>query len=225
MKSLFDKTSFENLTLKNRFVRSATWENMADKKGHLTERLFKVYEDLAKAEVGTIITGFAFVTEDEQPNAGMMGIYDDSFIEEYKKLTDKVHEFGTQIIMQIVYGGSQTTFNLGERTILGPSAVSHVSCGVTPKEATQDEIKDLIKHFAAAAHRAQQAGFDGVQLHAAHGYLYSQFLNPYYNKRRDQYGGSIENRARIIFETLEAIQDKVGKDYPVTIKINSSDFR
>lgn len=224
MKTLFDNTAIGNMALKNRFFRSATWEAMADSKGHMVERLYEVYESLAKGGVGTIITGYAFVTEDEQPNPGMMGVYNDSFIEEYKKLTCMVHRYGTNIILQIAYGGSRTSFNPVGRTILGASEVAQSIHGVIPKEATKEDIGHLVKSFAEAALRAKEAGFDGVQLHAAHGYLYSQFLSPHYNRRTDEYGGSIENRGRIIFETLRAMRDKVGSDFPVLIKINSSDF-
>jgi 2,4-dienoyl-CoA reductase-like NADH-dependent reductase (Old Yellow Enzyme family) len=224
MKNLFNNTILSNMNLKNRFFRSATWEAMADDKGHMTEKLYNVYEDLAKGGVGTIITGYAFVTEGEQPNPGMMGIYNDSFIEEYKEFTDKIHKFDTNVILQIAYGGSQTNFNVGERIILGPSSVPHSVYGVTPKEATKEEIKSLIESFADASLRAKKSGFDGVQFHAAHGYIYSQFLNPHYNKRTDEYGGNIENRGRIIFETLTAVREKVGINFPVLIKINCSDF-
>ena len=117
MKTLFDTNKIGNMSLKNRFERSATYENLADEAGHITEELFKIYEDLAKGGVGTIITSYAFVTKDEQPNPGMMGIYDNSFIDEYKKLTSMVHKYNSNIIIQIVYGGSQTGFNLGERKI------------------------------------------------------------------------------------------------------------
>lgn len=223
MNTLFDKTTLANMNLKNRFFRSATWEAMADSKGHLTDKLYDVYENLAKGGVGTIITGYSFVTEGEQPNPGMMGIYNDSFIEEYREFTDRIHRIETNIILQIAYGGSRSSFNLGKRIILGPSAVTQSQHGVTPKEASKEEIRGLIKSFADASLRAKKAGFDGVQFHAAHGYLYSQFLSPYYNRRTDEYGGCIENRARIIFETLAAVRENVGSDFPILIKINFSD--
>ncbi len=224
MKSLFDRTQLSNISLKNRFIRSATWEELADKKGHMTKELFKVYENLANGGIGALITGYAFVTKDEQPNPGMMGIYNDSFIEEYRALTDMVHKYNTQIILQIAYGGSQTNFDLGKRIIWGPSSVENSVTKVIPDEMTKEEIKVLIKAFADGGLRAKKAGFDGVQLHGAHGYLLSQFLNPYYNRRNDQYGGSIENRSRIIFEIYEAVREKVGKDFPILIKVNCGDF-
>ncbi len=223
MKKLFEKTKFGNLELKNRFWRSATWLNIADKKGHLTERLRTEYIKLAQGGVGTIITGYAFITENEQPNAGMLGIYDDSFIAEYQSLNEKIHNYGTKIIMQIVYGGSFTNFNTEDRLIWGPSAVAHPCMKTVPTEMTKDDIQYIVKAFADAALRVKKAGFDGVQFHGAHSYLLNQFLSPYYNRRTDEYGGTIENRCRIIIETLDAVKEKVGDEFPVLIKIHATD--
>ena len=223
MKSLFDSTAIGSMSLKNRLWRSATWMKMADEKGHLTERLEKVYLDLAEGGVGTIITGYTFVMEDEQPNPGMTGIYNDSFIPEYKALTDKVHGLGANIVMQIVYGGSSTTFNTEDRLIWGPSAVEHPRTKVTPTAMTTDDIATLVAAFAAAAGRVKAAGFDGVQFHGAHNYMFGQFLTPFFNRRDDAYGGPIENRGRLIFEALEAVRGAVGPDYPVFIKMHCTD--
>jgi 2,4-dienoyl-CoA reductase-like NADH-dependent reductase (Old Yellow Enzyme family) len=224
MKELFEKTSINGLELKNRFIRSATWERMADDKGHLTERLLNVYEKIADGGAAAIITGYAFVIEDEQPNARMMGIYNDSFIDEYKKLTDAVHKRGSKIILQIVYGGSFTWYNTAERVIWGPSAVTNKVSNVTPKEMTLEEIKILIEAFGDAALRAKKSGFDGVEIHGAHSYLLNMFLAPFFNIREDQYGGSAENRARIIYDVYDNARSKVGKEFPILIKLNCSDF-
>lgn len=224
MKNLFDKTKILNMQMKNRFIRTALCEELADNDGHLTPELFDIYRELAKGGVSTIITGYSYVTKDEKPSQGLMGIYDDSFIEEYKTFTDEIHSLGANIIMQIVYGGFMTTFNVGERVIWGPSTTKNEVTGTYSKEMTKDEIKYLVKAFADAALRVKKAGFDGVQMHSAHGYLLSQFLSPYYNKRQDEYGGSIENRARIVFEVFQAIRNAVGKDFPVLIKLNSADY-
>lgn len=224
MKKLFEQTSILNMNLKNRFFRGALWEMLADEKGHMTPELFNVYEELAKGGVGTILTGYAYVTENEQPNPNMMGIYDDSFIEEYKQLTDMVHAHGSNIIMQIVYGGSQTSLNPPSPVIWGPSAVKNEFSAITPKEMTQDDLNQLVQAFADAALRVKKAGFDGVEFHGAHGYLLSQFLSPYFNRRTDSYGGSIKNRARIIFEVYAAVRKTVGEDFPILIKLNSADY-
>jgi len=220
---LFETTQLGPMTLKNRLWRSATWLNMADDKGHITEQLEKTYIALAKGGVGTIITGYAFVREDEQPNPGMLGIYDDAFIPEYKEFVQKLKAEGANVVMQIVYGGSATDFQPEGRTIWGPSAVPHPMFGTIPTEMSQADIRTLVADFARAARRVKEAGFDGVQLHGAHTYLFSQFLSPYYNRRQDEYGGSIENRGRIIFETVRAIREEVGEEYPVLIKMHCSD--
>ena len=224
MKQLFEKTSINGLELKNRFFRSATWERKADDSGHLTDRLIKVYEDLADGGSAAIITGYAYVIEDEQPNARMMGIYNDSFIDEYRKLTDAVHNKGSRIILQLVYGGSFTWFNVGERVIWGPSAVTNKLSNVTPKEMTKEDIKTLIEAFGDAALRAKKSGFDGVEIHGAHGYLLNMFLAPFFNRREDEYGGSPENRARIIYDIYDHTRSKVGNDFNILIKLNCSDF-
>ena len=222
MKRLFDKTKLGSIHMKNRFVRSATWDKMADEKGYVTEDLMHRYKELASGGVGLILSGITMVTE-EKPYENVMSLEDDSYIEGYKKLTDMVHSYGSKIVAQLAYGGSQGTYT-ENKEILGPSAVPEIGTGVTPKEMTREDVQMLIKAFGDAAARSKKAGFDGVQLHASHGYLLSQFLTPYHNRRKDEYGGSIENRARIIFEIYEEIRERAGKDYPVLIKINSSDY-
>lgn len=224
MKQIFEETRIGGLSLKNRLVRSSTWENLADERGHITSPLYQVHKELAAGGVAMIFTGYAFITRDEQPNPGMMGVYDDSFIGEYRKLTDMVHEQGSRIVMQIAYGGSQTGYQPESRVIWGPSSVVDLASGVVPTSMTTEDIQSLIQAFADAAGRVKAAGFDGVQIHGAHGYLLSQFLNPYYNRRMDEYGGSLENRARLFLEVYDEIRRRVGGDFPVMIKINSDDF-
>lgn len=224
MKDLFDETKLGNLTLRNRFFRGSVWECLATRRGGMTDQLFAVYEELARGGVGTILTGYAYIIRDEQPNPNMMGIYDDSLIEEYRPLTEMVHSHDTNIIMQIVYGGSQTSMPAAKKTIWGPSAVKNLVTGVTPKEMTINDIGGLKAAFGDAAARAKAAGFDGIEIHGAHGYLLSQFLCPYYNRRADAYGGAISNRAKLIFEVYQTIRDRVGKNYPVLIKLNCQDF-
>jgi 2,4-dienoyl-CoA reductase-like NADH-dependent reductase (Old Yellow Enzyme family) len=225
MKTLFDKTSMKNIDLKNRFIRSATWENRALENGSIDENIIDIYSDLADGGVGLIITSYAYITNEEKPNPRMLGIYDDSLIEVYTELVDTVHKKGSKIMMQIVYGGSSTSYNTESRTILGPSSVPNINKGTVPKEMSKDDIKHIVDSFSKAALRCKIAGFDGVQIHGAHGYLLSQFLDPHHNKRTDEYGGSIENRSRIILEVYRAVRNSVGDDYHVGIKINSSDNR
>ncbi len=171
MQPLFEANRIGNMRLKNRFIRSATWENMTTEEGHMTEKLYAVYENLAKGEVGLIITGYANIVAEEQPNPGMMGIYNDSFIDEYKKLTALVHDYDAKIVMQLAYGGTKTTHNVGQRVIYAPSEVPEIGTQTLGKAMTIDEIDYIINGFAQAALRAKRAGFDGVEIHGAHSYL------------------------------------------------------
>lgn len=225
MKSLFDKTELAGMKLKNRFIRSATYDGFADKNGHMTKKLYQIYEDLAKGGVGTIITGLTFVSDLENSYPGQTGIYDNTFINDYQNLTEMVHRYNANIIMQLVWNSSQTLVDKNSiKAPWGPSAVEDLGYKNMPHEMTKKEIIFVQKAFADAADRAKKAGFDGVQMHVAHGYLLSKFLTPYYNRRTDQYGGNCENRSRMVLETFKAIRDRVGPNYPVFIKINSEDF-
>lgn len=224
MKKLFEQAKIAEMTLKNRFVRSATWENMADSKGHMNEKLYEVYQKLAQGEVGLIITGYANVIEQEQPNPGMMGIYEDSFIAEYKKLTDMVHQYGSKIVMQVAYGGTKTTYKVGERVIYAPSDVAEMSTKVAGKPMTKEEIKYVVEAFGQSARRVKEAGFDGIEIHGAHTYLINQFLSPYYNTRTDEYGASLDNRMRFLLEIYQAMRHNVGKEFPILVKLTATEF-
>ncbi|MEZ8965547.1 oxidoreductase [Vibrio breoganii] len=224
MSILFSPAQIGNMTLKNRFVRSATWENMATEEGYMTEKLYDIYEELAKGDVGLIVTGYANIVEDEKPNAGMMGIHNDSFIEGYKKLTDLVHQYDAKIVKQIAYGGTKTTYNLGERVIFAPSEIPERGTNTLGKAMSKDEINLIVDAFAEASLRAKKSGFDGVEIHAAHTYLINQFLSPYYNRRDDEYGGSLENRMRFLVEIYEKTRDLVGEDFPILIKLTATEF-
>ncbi len=224
MKNLFEETQLGKITVKNRFVRSATWENMTTPDSHITDKLYKIYEDLAAGDIGLIITGYANVVKEEQPNPGMMGIYDDSFIDDYQKLTRLVHSYGSKIIMQIAYGGTKTTFNIGERVIYAPSEIPEKSTQVIGKAMSKDDINYLVNAFADAGKRVKESGFDGVEIHGAHTYLINQFLSPYYNNRTDEYGGSLENRMRFLLEIYYKMREKVGYDFPILLKLTASDF-
>ena len=224
MKTIFDACALGSLTVKNRLVRSATWENMTTSDGHMTDRLYAVYEELAKAEVGMIITGYANVVAEEQPNPGMMGIYDDSFIEEYQELTRRIHAHDAKIILQIAYGGTKTTYNLDGRTIFAPSDVPERSTGTCGTPMTKRDIAYIAQAFAMAGKRAKESGFDGVEIHGAHTYLINQFLSPYYNRRTDEYGGSLENRMRFLVEIYNAMRTLVGPSFPILVKLTATEF-
>lgn len=220
---LFQGTSIGNLTVKNHFLRSATYEGEAEENGKPSENIGKCYQALAEGGVGTIITSYTYIADYEQPSRKQLGIYTDEFIPEYRKITDSVHQRGSKIIMQIVHGSSLSQGYPDKAKILGPSAIPNIHSGIIPREMTKEDIKEVTRLFAAAAVRAKKAGFDGVQIHCAHGYLLAQFISPLFNKRQDEYGGSMEKRFCIVREVYDAVRHAVGREFPVWIKINSCD--
>jgi 2,4-dienoyl-CoA reductase-like NADH-dependent reductase (Old Yellow Enzyme family) len=223
MSKLFSPALIGNMELKNHFVRSATWEGLAEPDGSVTEPLLEVYRNLAQGEVGLILTSYANVSEIGKASEGMIGVYSDFLIPSLKRLADAVHEQKGKVAIQIAHGGSQRMFN-SNLPLEAPSAVKERFTGNMPGEMTIEDINRVIMEFAEAAARVKEAGFDGVQIHSAHGYLLSQFLSPYSNRRTDLYGGTREKRARIIFEIYEEARTKLGTHYPIMIKINVSDF-
>lgn len=221
--TLFEDTYIGHLKVKNHFIRSATYEGKATEDGRPTEAIAKLYEDLASHDVGTIITSYAYISNTEQPAKNQLGIYADDLISDYRPIVQRVHAYGTKMIMQIVHGSSSSQAYPEQAQIIGPSAIPHPKSGFIPKEMTLTDIQNVVDAFANGARRAKEAGFDGVQIHCAHGYLLSQFISPIFNQRTDAYGGSTLNRFRIVMEVYQAIRKTVGDDYPIWIKINSSD--
>ncbi|MBA4418456.1 MAG: NADH:flavin oxidoreductase [Syntrophus sp. (in: bacteria)] len=223
MSSLFETSSINGLMLSNRFVRSATWEGLAAPDGAITPELVKRTVELARGGVGLIIGGHTHVSREGQVTPWQLGIYKDEFIPGLKRLTDAVHENNGKIIMQLTHSGIFADETLTRQAPLVVSSMDGFGKG-PQREITQEDIKGLISAFSSGAKRAQQAGFDGIQLHSAHGYLLGQFLSPLFNKRNDEYGGSIQNRARIHCEICRSIRAETGHDFPLFIKMNCDDF-
>ena len=224
MSVLFAKTTIRGMELKNRLVRSATHEGMADRDGFPTQDLVRLYKRLAKGGVGLIITGYASVTHDGKcPFVGMQGIHTDDHISRYRELVQSVHENGARIAMEIAHCGRQTTREAIGTEPMAPSSVREKSLFVKPREMTEDDIERIIEAFAQATRRVKEAGFDAVQIHAAHGYLVNQFLCPHTNRRKDRWGGPVENRMRFVREIYERCRKQVGDDFPVLVKINGTD--
>lgn len=225
MKQLFEPAKINSLELKNRIIRSAAWMNAAEESGRINQQTLQIYENLAKGGAGLIITGYAYILQEEKPNPHMLGIYNDELIEEHKKLTSIVHQHDAKVALQIVYGGSASTHPEADTMpFVGPSAVENRMTGITPKEATVADYKRITQAYGDAAYRAKQAGYDAVQFHAAHGYFLSMILSPYFNRRTDEYGGDIHGRAKLLYEIVQEVRNRVGSDFPVMIKMNYDDL-
>lgn len=222
---IFKESKLGSILLKNKLLRSATHEGLADENGFPTEELTKKYVQLAKGEAGAIITGFAGVAPAGKSSAYRMLMIDkDESVEHYKKLVDAVHQYNTPIILQVAHCGRQTRSKVTGYPTEAPSGIKDKFYNEdVPRELTDAEIRELIGSFVKAICRAKKAGFDGVQIHGAHGYLLSEFLSPHMNRRNDIWGGSSENRFRIIAEIYKQAREKVG-DYPILIKINGHEY-
>jgi 2,4-dienoyl-CoA reductase-like NADH-dependent reductase (Old Yellow Enzyme family) len=226
LSKLFEKTTLKGIELKNRLIRSATHEGLADSEGFPTSRLLALYERLAQGDVALIITGHGYVCRDGKSQfPGMLGIDSDGHIPQYRDMVTRVHESGSRIAMQLVHCGRQTTPEAAGTQPIAPSAVKEKNIFVKPREMTHQDIQRVIRAFGQAARRVKESGFDALQLHAAHGYLINQFLDPYTNRRRDQWGGSLLNRLRFLHEIYRECRHEVGEDFPIMIKFSAYDIR
>jgi 2,4-dienoyl-CoA reductase-like NADH-dependent reductase (Old Yellow Enzyme family) len=205
MSKLFEQSEINGMVLRNRFVRSATWEGLATDEGKCTPELAELMSKLADGGVGLIITGHCYVHLDGKHSNLQLGIDRDELIPGLQEMVSRVHEKDGRIVAQLAYGGAY----------LSRSRLEHMRA---------EAIADLAKAFGHAAVRARKAGFDGVQIFAAHGFLLSQFLCPRYNKRADEYGGVIQNRARALLDVVRSVRSMVGESYPVLVKLNSRDL-
>jgi 2,4-dienoyl-CoA reductase-like NADH-dependent reductase (Old Yellow Enzyme family) len=222
MSLLFTPYRIGSLETHNRLVRSATAERMADGDGRPLPPLTKLYEELARGGVGLIITGHMYVRLSGKAHDEMTGIYTDDLIPDLAELARAVHGLGGRIVPQINHGGMNSVAETVSDPV-APSAIDQPFLTRPAREMTPPEVETAIQAFADAARRCQEAGFDGVQIHAAHGYLISQFLSPFVNKRTDQWGGTVEKRMRFLREVCSAVREQVGDEFPVLIKLGMAD--
>ena len=199
MKTLFDKTALGNLELKNRVWRSATWMALADEEGRVTDDLIRAYEELAEGDVAVIVTGLTSVVKNDAEIDGGVKFYDDRFVEGHRRLTEAIHRHGSKVMMQTAI-------------VDGPV-----------DELTTEQVEGVVEAFGDAARRAEQAGYDGVLIHAAQFFYLSKFISPLVNHRTDRYGGTQRDRTRILYEILKDMRAKTNEGFCITMKVNSSD--
>lgn len=215
--------------LKNRLVKAAMEENLANRELLPDNRIFNLYDSWAKGGVGLIITGNVMVDHLAMTGPGGIALEKDTNLQPFKHLATIAKQNGTKIWMQINHPGRQVFKKMGGK-VLSPSDVAlnmgkHSGLFAQPKAMTVEEIEDVIERFTVTASRAKEAGFDGVEIHAAHGYLLAQFLSPLTNKRTDSWGGSLENRARLLLEVVKSVRLACGSGFAVAVKLNSADFQ
>ncbi len=245
---LVSPVTIGGLTLRNRIAMAAMGVEIAEETGHASEPITAYYEERARGGVGLIITEVCAAGYPHGATAArQLAISDDEFIPGLKTLTDRVHQHGAKIALQLVHHGKQSRLDTKQgRPILMPSIprfegkmdmtrdlsrdevglIMKASGGQRPtiKVAERADIDWVVETFASAVERARRAGFDAVELHAAHGYLLSEFLSPAWNFREDEFGGPIENRARLLCEVIRACKERAGSDFPVWARLDSREF-
>ena len=220
------------VTIKNRFLKSAMTEGIANEDAEANSRHVNLYDRWAKGGSGVLVTGNVQVDHRYIERAGNVVIEGEQSNSQRNALVEWSKagtQNNTQLWMQISHAGRQTPYGINTESV-APSANRLQPLGGVlkfgnPRELTKSEILDIIDRFINAAVIAKETGFTGVQLHSAHGYLLSEFLSPNINQRSDEWGGSLQNRARLLLETISGIRSKVGIDYPISVKLNSSDFQ
>jgi 2,4-dienoyl-CoA reductase-like NADH-dependent reductase (Old Yellow Enzyme family) len=223
MTSVFDTITISGIRIRNRFMRSATWDRTADDEGEVTDVSVTMIGNLARGGVGLIVPGYAYVSEHGKAAMRQYGISSDRHVVGLRRLVAAAHDHGAKIAAQIAHAG----INL---RLLGPAgrialAPSKMEPYPSPhREMTPAEIEEVVRDFGTAAARAKEAGFDAVQLHGAHGYLMSQFLSPQTNRRTDEWGGSPEARRRFHLEVIRSVRRAVGERYPIWMKLGLQDY-
>lgn len=221
---LFTPMKVGNCTIPNRLVVPAMVTNYCDEDGFLTDRYMAYIEEKAKGGWGMIITEDYSVTPHGKGYQYIPGFYKDEHVALNKELTRRVHEHGSKIFCQMYHPGRQSSHAVnGNVQPLAPSGTKDPICMDLAREMTVEEIHTLVEDFGQAARRCKESGFDGIELHCAHGYLLAEFLSSYVNKRVDQYGGCFDNRVRIVDEIIAAMRKEVG-DFPIQVRISANEY-
>lgn len=226
---LKDKITVGAMELKNRLVMPPMATAKSEDSGMVTEELCKYYDEKSKGGyLGLIIAEHSYISPEGKASKGQLSISTDSTIDGLWKLTDVIHRNGSTVMAQISHAGGRTTTAITERRTLCPSISPYVGANDRdnlPKEMELSDITKVIDDFAAAAVRAKKAGFDGVEIHSAHGYLLNQFYSPLSNKRSDRYNGqTLEGRIALHLEVIQAVREAVGQDYPIGLRLGACDY-
>jgi 2,4-dienoyl-CoA reductase-like NADH-dependent reductase (Old Yellow Enzyme family) len=223
---VFEQAMIGRVKLPNRLIRSATFEGLCDPEGAPGVDYERLYAGLAGQQLGALITGFAFVSQNGRAmQPGQAGLECDRKLPLFRRVTRAVHERGCPIFLQLAHAGRQTSATAAGGQVYAPSPIKSRYFGVQPRALTGPQVQDLISAFSEAAGRAKEAGFDGVQLHAAHGYLIHQFLHPAMNRRKDDYGIDATTALGTAFlgAVIDRVRDQCGPDFPVLVKVSSGD--
>ncbi|MFC1981499.1 FAD-dependent oxidoreductase [Chloroflexota bacterium] len=224
LKKLFQPGRIGTLEIRNRLIMAPMGTHAHNEDGSISDRMIDYYVERARGGVGLIMGQSSYVLK-ESARPTITAVYDDKFILPFSRLPAAVHKYGAKVGWQIEHGGKVLTSSNDDRIVaLGPSSIPWAHSGKAPKEATEEDIELLVEAFAEGARRLKDAGFDLVEIHGCHGDLVSSFLSPLDNRRQDEYGGSVENRARFACEIIKRVRQKVGPDFPISLRFSGTDY-
>lgn len=226
MLHLITPLKIRNLSLNNRLVMPPMATSKSDQDGKVSREILAYYDERSKGGyIALIIIEHSFIVQQGKASERQLSVTDDTVVEKLRELANTIHRNGSKAVMQINHAGSASSKNITGYEPVAPSAVANPRTGSIPRELSDGEITDIVKQFADAALRVKKAGFDGVEIHSAHGYLLNQFLSPLTNRRTDEYGGDINNRIKIHLKVIKAVRDVVGDDFPLLLRLGASDYR
>lgn len=213
------------LTLINRLVMPPMATSKSEKDGSVSHEILDYYDQKTQGGyIGLVIIEHSFITQQGKASEGQLSIAEDMLVEDLKKLSTVIHKNGSKTVMQINHAGSAASEAVTGCDPVGPSAVANHRIGTIPRELSKEDIETIIAEFKDAAIRVKQAGFDGVEIHSAHGYLLNQFFSPLSNRRTDEYGGAVLGRIKIHLEIIKACREAVGDDFPILLRLGASDY-
>ncbi len=228
-KKLFEPGKIGRLETKNRLVMAPMGTHSCDEEGFITDKALRYYAARANGGVGLVIVQSIVMSKGSATPRGMR-LYDDKYIPGMEKLTQIIHQGGAKAIAQINHHGAvfaairKASLGLEQVEVIGPSAIPSLFNGVVPREMSKQDIRSFVDAFAETCRRARDAGFDGVEIHGAHGYVLHSFLSPLTNRRNDEYGGDTTNRARLVCEVLRAARRRVGPDFAIILRVSGTEL-
>ena len=224
LQNLLSPIKIKTMELSNRVVLPPMGTNLGNPDGSVSEANLAYLKRMARGGAGLIIIEVCAVHPSAPSINSELCVYEDRFVPGLRKLTEIAHAAGSKIALQLHHAGRESLYLLKQKKAIAPSPIRSLVFGLTPREMTLEDIKEIIAAFGTAAARAQEAGFDAVEVHGAHGYLLTQFLSALCNQRSDEYGGSLANRGRFIVEVLQEVRRRVGGDFPISLRISAEEF-
>lgn len=221
---LFSSTNIGSLKLKNRLVMPPMVRNYATEDGMVTDRYFAHIERIAKGGVGMLVLEASYISSEGKGFKNQLGVHNDAVVPGLCRLVKVAHKHEAAIGVQLHHAGRQTSSETTGQRPVAPSSIPDPTINEAPHRLTQEEIKDIVEKYGKSAGRAKEAGCDFVEIHGAHGYLITQFLSEFSNKRKDRYGGSFENRMRFALEVVSSVREAVGDNFPVTIRLSADEM-